>query len=66
MSPEDSLPAEGYPLPEAVECPFCRGSDTHLVAPFGSVLSVAQYYCRRCRTMFEWVKRKSRSPDGSP
>ncbi len=46
-----------YPLPDAVECPFCGGNDTHLENPFGSVLSVAQYYCRRCRTIFEWIKR---------
>jgi hypothetical protein len=46
-----------YPLPKSVECPFCGGTDTQLENPFGSVLSVAQYYCRRCRTIFEWIKR---------
>ena len=48
---------EAYPLPKSVECPYCGGSETHVEAPFGSVLSVAQYYCRTCRTIFEWIKR---------
>ncbi len=52
-----------YPLPESVPCPFCDGTDTHLQTPFGSVISVAQYYCRRCRTIFEWMKRPGKSSD---
>jgi hypothetical protein len=54
---------EFYPLPKSVECPFCRGTDTYLQTPFGSVLSVAQYYCRKCRTPFEWMKRQE-GPSG--
>lgn len=49
-----------YPLPESPPCPFCGQRDTYLQNPFGTVLSVAQYYCRRCRTVFEWVKRQGR------
>ena len=49
-----------YPLPESVECPFCGGTDTRIEAPFGSVLSVAQYYCLKCRCIFEWIKRADR------
>jgi hypothetical protein len=47
---EDLLPAEGAP------CPFCEGTDTKLVNPFGGQLSVAQYWCDRCRTAFEFLK----------
>ena len=61
MEANDLAPGGEYPLPESVECPFCRGDDTRLETPFGSVLSVAQYYCRRCRTIFEWMKRDERS-----
>jgi len=50
--------ADDYPLPESVECPFCEGTNTRIEAPFGSVLSVAQYYCFDCRCIFEWIKRK--------
>lgn len=52
-------------MPEAVECPFCDGTDTEQFSAFGSALSVSQYYCRTCRTVFEWMKRKgdSRSPE---
>ena len=27
-----------------------------LSSAFGSALSVSQYYCRTCRTVFEWMK----------
>ena len=43
-------------LPESAPCPFCEGTETHLVNPFGGQLSVAQYWCRRCRTAFEFIK----------
>lgn len=41
---------------EAVKCPFCGGGDTRLEAPFGSTLGLAQYWCRTCRTVFEFLK----------
>lgn len=43
-------------LPEAAPCPFCDGSDTRLLNPFGGQLSVAQYWCNVCRTGFEYIK----------
>lgn len=49
-SPEQDL------LPQSAPCPFCEGTETHLVNPFGGQLSVAQYWCRRCRTAFEFIK----------
>lgn len=51
-----SGPAEQDLLPESAPCPFCDGTETHLVNPFGGQLSVAQYWCRRCRTAFEFIK----------
>jgi C4-type Zn-finger protein len=47
--------AEGI-IPESVECPFCEGTDTRLVSPFGGQMSVAQYWCNRCRTGFDFIK----------
>lgn len=47
--------AEGK-LHDGVLCPFCAGSDTELLSPFGGQLSVAQYWCRRCRTGFDYMK----------
>ena len=44
------------PLPEAAPCPFCDGTDTRLLSPFGGQLSVAQYWCRSCRTGFDFMK----------
>ncbi len=43
-------------VPESVECPFCGEQDTELFSAFGSALSVSQYWCRKCRTVFEWMK----------
>lgn len=50
------LSATDLGLPERVECPFCGRDDTELHAPFGTALSVATYWCRRCRTAFDWIK----------
>lgn len=43
-------------LPDAVECPFCGGEETEQFATFGSAVSTSQYYCRPCRTVFEYMK----------
>jgi len=43
-------------LPSSPTCPFCDGEETELVNPFGGQLSVAQYWCRRCRTAFDFMK----------
>ena len=43
-------------LPPAVTCPFCDGRETRLVSPFGGQLSVATYWCDRCRTGFDYLK----------
>jgi hypothetical protein len=50
-------PLHSGAMPDAVECPFCRGLETEQFSAFGSALSVSQYYCRTCRTVFEWMKR---------
>ena len=43
-------------LPATPQCPFCDRTKTWLVSPFGSQLSVATYWCDRCRTAFEHIK----------
>jgi hypothetical protein len=54
--------AADYGLPETVTCPFCEGEETEIHSPFGPALSVASYWCRRCRTAFEWVKWDGHRP----
>ena len=49
-------PHDGMP-PESVVCPFCRSTDTELLSMFGAQLSTVQYYCRACRTPFEYMKQ---------
>ena len=61
-----------YGMPDRVQCPFCDGEETELHAPFGSALSVATYWCRPCRSAFEWVKwdepevNRSKRPGENP
>jgi len=40
-------------LPDALPCPFCGGEDTEQFSTFGGQVSTTQYYCNRCRTVFE-------------
>lgn len=44
-------------MPEHVRCPFCGREETELHSAFGPQLSVATYWCRRCHTAFDWIKR---------
>lgn len=47
-------------LPDAVRCPHCEGTDTEQHGAFGSAVSVSQYWCRSCRTVFEFFKWRGR------
>ncbi len=49
-------------LPESPPCPFCEGTETELVNPFGSQLSVSTYWCRLCRSPFEIMKWRGSGP----
>jgi hypothetical protein len=49
-------PDDGGIIPQSVACPFCEEMDTKLVSPFGGQMSVAQYWCNRCRTGFDYIK----------
>jgi ring-1,2-phenylacetyl-CoA epoxidase subunit PaaD len=40
----------------SVACPFCGSTETQQETDFGTTLAYAQFYCRRCRTPFEWIK----------
>lgn len=48
--------------PPAPACPHCGSTDVELESAFGSSLMSRQYYCRGCRTVFEWVKWEEGSP----
>lgn len=51
-------------LPDAPECPFCRGEETELMNAFGAHASVATYWCRSCRSPFELMRwRRGAEPD---
>jgi hypothetical protein len=50
-------------MPESVPCPFCGGEETELHSAFGPQLSVATYWCRPCRSPFEWLKWQRRGAD---
>lgn len=40
----------------AVACPFCASQDTCCENGFGTTHAYAQFFCRACRTPFEWIK----------
>lgn len=62
-APEASNPkARG--LPTSPQCPFCDGFETEMVSPFGGQMSVAQCWCRACRTAFDWLKWEGREAGG--
>lgn len=47
-------------------CPFCDSTDVEIEAPFGGSLMTSQFWCRRCRTVFErvkWDKEESEAGD---
>jgi hypothetical protein len=46
-------PAE---TPEHPTCAFCGSEETEFMALFGQFLLVSQYYCRQCRSVFDWCK----------
>lgn len=46
----------GRRLLESPRCPFCDQRDTQVLSAFGGQLSVAQCWCRSCRTGFEYLK----------
>jgi ring-1,2-phenylacetyl-CoA epoxidase subunit PaaD len=41
---------------EAITCPFCQSSQTHLENPFGPTSCRAIYYCDNCHQPFELFK----------
>ncbi len=48
-----------------VACAYCDSTDTEMIALFGQSLMVSQFYCRRCRSVFEavrWVEAESAPP----
>jgi C4-type Zn-finger protein len=63
--PEPHPRQAGTP-PEHAPCPFCEGTDTKLINPFGGQLSMAQYWCNRCRTGFEYIKWEEAEGDPPP
>jgi hypothetical protein len=62
MSDDLKQPLASGAMPESVPCPFCDGSDTEQFSAFGSAVSVGQYYCRACKTVFEWMKWRPGRP----
>ncbi|MDQ7028268.1 MAG: hypothetical protein Q9O62_00065 [Ardenticatenia bacterium] len=52
----DVTPAIGKEEAERpVSCPFCGSSETELFGLFGQMHLASQYYCRSCRTVFDYV-----------
>ncbi len=52
-------------IPDRPRCPFCEGTRTELHSLFGSHASVSSYWCRDCRSPFEFMKWGESGGDGS-
>lgn len=50
-------------LPESPECPFCGERRTELLNVFGPHASVSSYWCRACRSPFDFLKWGGREDD---
>lgn len=63
--PEDAEGEEAVPgdMPAQPPCPFCDGRRTELMNAFGPHASVASYWCRTCRSPFEFMKWGRRADD---
>jgi transposase-like protein len=44
---------------EPVSCPFCKSTQTELIALFGSQLLTSQYRCTACGSYFEALRPDS-------
>ena len=60
-SAELGRPLRTEELPSAIKCPFCGSEDSEQFSTFGSSLSLSQYYCNGCRTVFEAFKWRERA-----
>ncbi|MGH7599062.1 MAG: hypothetical protein ACREOI_22125 [bacterium] len=49
----------------SVACPFCGSKETQQETDFGTALAYAQFYCRQCRTPFEWLKWEDKNSEGA-
>lgn len=55
-------PLQTDELPRSIRCPFCGSTDSEQFSTFGSSLSLSQYYCNSCRTVFEAFKWRGWKP----
>jgi hypothetical protein len=65
-SAELGRPLRTEELPAAIKCPFCASEDSEQFSTFGSSLSLSQYYCNGCRTVFEAFKWRERESGTEP
>ncbi|WP_419095746.1 hypothetical protein [Aeribacillus alveayuensis] len=40
----------------SVHCSFCDSTDVAIVSAFGTAQLVSQYYCRKCKSVFEFIR----------
>jgi hypothetical protein len=49
------VPREKMPV---VQCAFCDSADTEPTSIYGCHMMTAQYFCRSCRSTFDWVREE--------
>ncbi len=48
--------AQKREIEKQITCPFCKSTETEMIALFGQQMMTSQYYCRGCHSVFEAVK----------
>ncbi len=57
---ESVIPRASMP---SVACAFCDSEETEPVSIYGCHMMTAQYQCRSCRSVFDWVRAEPLGPD---
>jgi hypothetical protein len=47
---------------EKPHCCFCESENVTLISPFGTAQLVRQYYCRSCKSVFEFIRWQQKIP----
>lgn len=56
--PDDAIGKGEHP-----HCSFCGSDDVERISVFGTAQLVRQYYCKKCRSVFEHIRWQDEDQD---
>jgi transposase-like protein len=48
---------------ETIECSYCSSEQVEKISSFGTAQLVRQYYCKSCKTVFEYIRWQERETE---